>query len=425
MRYKPESFDIWEYLCGKMYEPLIRCRIDFQGRIDEEALMRAITLSLGTIPQMGCCFDGSGRKPRWVDKGFTGTDMVRVIEADDNPDDEIFHALSSIIDVESEPQLKIGIVRTPGGDTMCVVVSHLVCDTAGFKDYLFLVADIYTRLRHGRQLPEPHRYQRSTKPLYTETNWLERMQILRTPEPVHEFSLADETGVDFHTGETMPFMEYRTLSPDVFSALKTFASAHQATVNDSLMALFARAFCRETGTDHLAFTSTIDFRRFIPPGIPYGITNYAGNCACSISIDRGEPPEATFAKISSQMQAYKTGKYSLRGAISWDVAVRLFSFARLKENFTKYAPVPIVAFTNLGILDPAELDFDGASIRSAYLTASIKPRPYFQLTASTFEGSCTLCCNVYGSPQEQQFADRVLDDIAGEITELPTSSNLG
>lgn len=416
-RYKAEAFDVWQYLCGQTYEPLIRWRIDISGRIDEETLMRAITLSLETIPLIGCCFDGSGRKPYWVDKGFTGKDMVRVVEVDGDAEAEIIRVLSSGIDAETEPQLKIGIVRAPEGDTMCIAISHLVCDGTGFKDYLSLVADIYTRLKSGQTVPAPQRYPRSTRPLYKRTGWLERIRLLRAPQPVREYSLKDQIGVDFNTGETTPYLEYRTLSPRDFAAFKTFAVAHRATVNDALMAVFARAFCRETTTTHLAFTSTIDFRRFIPPGVPYGITNYAGNCVCGIAIDPREPLEATFAKISSQMQEYKIGKISLQQVIGWDLAVRFISFAKLKKGFTRQVPASMVAFTNPGILDTAGLDFDGAPIRSAYMTASIKPRPYFQVLASTFEGACTLTCNVYGSQQEQQFADRVLDDIVREISE--------
>ena len=421
MRYKAESFDIWQYLCGMVYDPLMRCKIDFSGRVDEETLKHAITESLATIPLMGCCFEGSGRKPYWVDRGFTGEDMVQVVEAGSDTDDEIVRAYSSRIDIEHEPQLKIIIVRTRDGDTMCVIATHLVCDGMGYKEYLHLVADLYTKLRHGEPLPAPRRYRRDTKPLYAQTGFLERLRILRTPQPSSQHELKDQRGVDFHSGESTTFLESRTVSPEDFASFRAFVRANGATVNDGLQALFARAFCRESGTTHMAFTSTIDLRRFIPPGVTYGLTNYAGNCSCAIPVQPGDSLPHTMAEISSQMQMYKSGKYSLRGAIGCDVAVSIFSFTWLKKHHAAVLALPAVAFTNVGILEAADLDFDHVPIRSVSMMGSIKPRPYVQLSASTFEGACTLNCNIYGSQEERLFVDRMLDAMVDEISALPTS----
>ena len=423
MRYKAEAFDVWQYLCGMTYDPLIRCRIDLGGRIDEETLRRAITVSLGTIPMMGCCFDGSGRKPYWVDKGFSGKDMVRIVVAGEDAKSEILREYASRIDVCAEPQLKIIIVRSGAGDTLCAIVSHLVCDAMGFKQYLRLVADIYTALLHGEEPPMPRRYPRSTKPLYTQTGLLQRVRILRTPEPVHDYSLKDQPGVDFPSGDSDTWMEYRTVSQRDFAEFKAFTKANGATINDGLMAMYARAFCRETNTTHIAFTSTIDWRRFIPPGVPYGITNYAGNCSCGIPIEPDDSLETTLGRVSQQMQAYKTGKFSLRGAIGWDFARRLFSYSYLKKKYATVLAMARIAFTNLGILDAAGLDFDGLPIRSATMTASVKSPPYLQLTASTFEGSCTLSCNICGPSEEKIFVDKILDDIVADIAAISTRTS--
>jgi NRPS condensation-like uncharacterized protein len=59
MKYKVEIFDTWEQLCTLVCDSVIRCRIDFEGRIDQDRLIQAITLSIRTIPHIGCCFDDS------------------------------------------------------------------------------------------------------------------------------------------------------------------------------------------------------------------------------------------------------------------------------------------------------------------------------------------------------------------------------
>lgn len=133
MRYKTEVFDLWQHLCRDVYDPLIRCRIDFEGFVDEEILRRAVTVSIKTIPMIGLCFGGGRFRPRWTDKGFTGSDIVSVIESALNPEKDILKYLSGVIDFPNEPQLKIFVVRRAEGDTLCVIISHIACDGAGFK----------------------------------------------------------------------------------------------------------------------------------------------------------------------------------------------------------------------------------------------------------------------------------------------------
>jgi NRPS condensation-like uncharacterized protein len=65
-----------------------------------------------------------------VEKNFTGKDMVRVLEADDNAEEQIMGLLSSGIDFAKEPQIKVFLVSRPEGDTLCVIISHIVCDAA-------------------------------------------------------------------------------------------------------------------------------------------------------------------------------------------------------------------------------------------------------------------------------------------------------
>jgi len=422
MRYKAESFDQWQYFCAQLYDPLIRCRIDFAGRVDEDVLKRSITESLATIPMMGCCFVGTGRKPYWLDTGSTGEDMVHVVRADSEPEDHVLRSFAATIDISREPQLKINIVRTQDGDVMCVLVSHLVCDSTGFKQYLHILGDIYTRMKRGEPLPGPHRYPRSTKPLYTRTGLLEKIRLLRSVDLSNEQRLKNQRGIGAPSGESRMFMRHRTLSAPEFSSFHASLSRIGASVNDGLMALYARAFCRETVTTHVTLSSTIDWRRFIPEPVAYGITNYAGNCVCDISVEPGDSAADTITQVTDQMRVYKQGDDPLKGALGWDWAIRVYPYATLRQKYTTAVTTAAVTFTNLGILDSEMLDFDALPIRFAYMTASIKPRPYFQVAASTFDGECTLSTNIYGSNEEGLLVDHLLDDIVREARELGVAS---
>lgn len=416
MAHKVEAFDIWQFFCSQIYDPLIRLRIDLDGRIDEDTLKRAVTVSLQTVPLLGCCFEGRGRKPKWVEKGFTGEDMVGVYPIETDAEDQILRQFSLVIDPSAQPQLKINIVRHPGGDTLCVIITHLVSDTTGLKQYLALLSRIYTQLAHGEQPQPGHPLTRGTKPLFTGVGWRQKWRILRSPAPANNGAVAAQQGIDSHAGGTDIYMDTRALSVDVFSSFVAFLTAHEATVNDAMIALYARAFCHVTGTNTVAFPCTIDWRKFIPASLGYGITNYSGNCPCLFSVRPGDSLADTLAQASQQMQVYKTGNDVLRSVLGWNLAVRFIPYASLRKSFVTAVPQPVVSFTNLGVIDPKQVDFAGVPVRSAYLTASIKPRPYLQLTASTYKGACTLSCNIIGGPEDKAVIDALLDDIVQEVS---------
>jgi NRPS condensation-like uncharacterized protein len=116
------------------------------------------------------------------------------------------------------------------------------------------------------------------------------------------------------------------------------------------------------------------------------------------------------------MRLYTEGKYVLGEALEWDLAVRFMPYTFWKKNFPRLLPIAPVTFSNIGILAWSDMNFDGMPIRFAYMTGAIRLRPYLQLTISTFEGACTLACNIYGSQEERQFVDTLLGDIVREMS---------
>ena len=419
MKHKVEAFDIWQNMCQAIYEPLIRCRIDFEGHIDTGTLKQAVTSSIQAVPLIGCCFDDSQNRPRWVEKNFSGEDMVAVVEADDDANEQIARLFSSGIDFAKEPQLKIFLVRKNTGDTLCVIISHIVCDGMGFKEYLYVLSNLYTKLKHNESIAYPMLYARGIKPLFGKVTLKEKIRILLSRFDAYDpANQKEQQGVSFDETNREPRMETRNIPTVEFARLKIFAKSNNATVNDILMAMFARAFCKNSGTGKIMLPSTIDLRKFIPTGTNYGVSNYASNCMCHISVKSEDSLADTLRQVSNQMRTHKAGNSILKSVLLWDMAVRFLPYGFLKRNFTKIVPFPKISFSNLGVIDEALLCFDRAPIESAYLTASVKSDPYLQITASTCHGRCTLSCNFYGSNHDKEWVDRILDDIREETKAL-------
>ncbi|MDR3326639.1 MAG: hypothetical protein LBT04_00635 [Prevotellaceae bacterium] len=414
-KYKVEIFDIWQYLCQTVYEPLIRCRIDFSNPIDENILKRAVTLSLEAVPLINACFDGVSFRPRWIKKNFTGHDIVHVVKADLDTNKQIISLFSSNIDFTTEPQLKIHLIKKTDGDTACIIINHIVCDGAGFKEYLYLLSDLYTKCKNNEAIFLPEYHHRGIGHLFAGIPLAEKIGIIRSNYNAYDSSTErEQNGVTFEPGANSPFMETCVISKENLAQIKVFAKEKGATLNDMIMTAFARVFCVKTGTDKIMLPSTMNLRKYIPSG-KYGIANLSTNCMCNISIQENDLFADTLKQVSEQMQQHKSNKNILKSVMLWNLAVHILPFRFLKRHYTQIVKLPVVSFTNLGIVNNELLNFKDALIENVYLTASIKSSPFFQLTASTYNDNCTLSCNIYGADCDKKWVECFLDDVRSEL----------
>lgn len=283
------------------------------------------------------------------------------------------------------------------------------------------MSEIYSKLKNSEPYTAPVFCKRGIKPLFSDVTIKEKIRILRSSyDAYNRANQINQRGIDFGSGEVATVMEKRIISSDDFGKLQSFARSIGTTVNDCIMALFARSLCKNIGTEKAVFPSTIDLRKFISQGINYGISNYTSNCMCTISVKPDDTLADTVKQVSRQMSIHKSTKSILKSVMLWNLAAHAPWFF-LKRNYPKYAVQPVVTFTNLGIIDMARLNFNRLKIQYSYLTASIKPRPYIQVTASTYNGCCTLGCNIYGTQADIEFVNRLLDDMCVEIIDTSQS----
>jgi NRPS condensation-like uncharacterized protein len=292
----------------------------------------------------------------------------------------------------------------------------MVCDGIGLKQYLYLLGGPYTALESGGPIPSHPFYPRGYRPLFRGIKLKEKMRILFSEYEVSgSANRKRQPGVSFDKNSREPHMETRRMSKEHFEGLRSFAKANGATVNDILMALYARAFCKNAGVEKIMLPSTMDLRKFMPEGAKFGISNYASACMCHISVQAGDSLADTLGQVSEQMRAHKAGNEILKSVLLWNLAVRFFPYAYLKRNFAKSVTIHMILYSNFGVLEQSLLRFGNLPIENAYLTASVKPAPYMQINASTYNGRCTLCCDFYGSDADEKWVNTLLDDICAEV----------
>lgn len=407
---RTEAFDLMQYFYSSAHNPLIRALIRFSGRLDPDLLRRAVDLSASSVPQIRCVF--SPRAHGWEDRGFSADRIVRVTETTEEGAAE--RLLLDKIEFESEPQLKIHLVRGPESDTLVVVISHLVADGAGLKQYLYLLASLYRRCAEtpGAIMP-PEPLDRGVGQIFRGMGPAERIRILRSRMEFRKQEKEMYLPMEEEQGE--PVTVKRRVGGESFAELRRYAKKAGVTVNDLLLTAYGRAHSSLTGCPDLEIPCPVDLRKYLPEGARCGICNLTSNYLCRVSAAAGEPFRETLKRVSAQMSAQKGNRNCLKGPILLDLLFTVLPYSSAKKVFDRYFTIPVISFTNLGVLDWKRLDFGNGKIADAYLATAVKHPPSFQVSVSSFGGCCTLCSSLYATEKNRRIAEDFLDGMISEL----------
>jgi NRPS condensation-like uncharacterized protein len=382
-------------------------RIDFEGHLDEGVLAEAVERSCATLPLIACGFNaGPWVWHRWVPRRGSVRGILRVVEAQGRREAEAHRAFGDSLDIEHGPQLRLVLVRDAQQDSLCVLINHMVCDATGFKQYVGVLASLYSRLAEGLDpVPPPFCSKRSIWPVvrgFTPKEWLQAVFFKpKTVEGQVEGSLQEGGPAD----EENPFEILTASVPaEGFARIRAAAKARGFTVNDAFMGALGLAWHRMTGARTLVLPCSLDMRRFAPPEAPVGITNLASTCTCRVEI----PPEGTIedimGQVADEIRPYKRGIPGLHQLIKWSVFSRIISLSKMDaELFDTFDRCDILSSSNMGSIDEECVSFAAVPVQAASLLLSTIPAPAFTVGMSTFRDTPTFSLCVKGGEEARGF----------------------
>lgn len=405
-----EPFDLMQYFYRRAHDPIIHAVVHTDGQIDPDLLGKAFLLSCQTVPVIGCSFSVGGKRPRWNPQKFSGEALVQMIQP--GPDEKTAEKqfLTSTIDIAAGPQVKAGVIRKQDGDTLCVLINHMVCDGGGFKEYLYLVCALYNSLCEGTSPEIPPPATRSIRPAFTAFSLFERVRLSLPPWDIP--SPAHEDGYALQGDHACPFICEREIGLD---AVKQRAREKGATVNDMLLAAYARVLCRNLKRRDILIPCPVDLGKYLPAGTRRGICNLTSNYMCNVHMEKDDPFETTLRQVSAQMRGQKRSDECLKPVKLLSALFKLLPFHTLRKTFGRAFTIPVISYTNLGILDENRLRLNDTEITAAFLTGAIKYVPYFQIAASTFRGTMTLTSNLHGTPEDRIRIGQILQAVENEM----------
>lgn len=413
---KAQPFDCMQYFYGAVQEPLIRCLIRFRGHMDTHVLKRAVNLSIAAFPLIGCCFDE--KQHCWVKRRFTADSILHPVDTYDSDGAMLTKRLLSSIDPVREPQLKLFLVRAEADDTLCVIINHMACDGGGFKEYLYLLARLFSECekdarfadapnpsgrRNLNQLLQNLSFRRELGILFSKTR-------LSKPDPSMRIPLEGDPST--------PFIVIRRIDEKLFASIRSFAKSNHASVNDMLLTGYIRALHQIIGCNDITVPCPVDLRKYRNGNQTCGFCNLTSNYICHVDMAPGGSFDETLYQVSAQMRTQKESDVCLKGPMLYHMMFHILPFGAVRKLFYKLSPVPVTSYTNLGILDSVQLHFGSLTIDDAFISTAVKNTPYFQLSISTFRGRCTMTSSLHGTEEDGKTVNKLFEYIIKEFENL-------
>ncbi|MGC6174689.1 hypothetical protein [Lacrimispora sp. 38-1] len=412
IRYKVESWDSLQHLfkVKKINDHTLHFLAAFESKLDYSRLWKSLAVAAEAFPLLKCRFNEDGRRPYWESCSYTEDEMLTLIETED-VNSAVNQFLVSEVDELTGPQIKLGVIRNTQADTLVILMNHMLCDAAGFKDYLYLLSSIYNNIEKDSDFHPPVSGSRRLSQINQMFSLKDRMKILFSK---NDMSAHDPARLQLEGDLNNPFIEIRSIPEEIFLKLKEYARRHNATINDMILSAYIRTLY-ETFGYAFPIPSTVDLRKYLPGHKAEGICNLCTNLTCDIGPDIGISFEETLEKVRDSMNKEKSSNACMKSITMLEKVFDVLPYRLAESIVNKSFNNAPIAFTNIGIIEKKRFYFDELKIKNAYMTGSVKYSPYFQLAVSTFDNKPALSVNLFGSKADQDKISVFLDKVVLEL----------
>lgn len=434
----PESFpavleDQILFWMDNIHDSQIYLTIRLKECIDEGILEKAVRLTLDAEPVLGCRFVNGFWRSRW--KRLDNLDVVKLVHLvqTTNPADELLRLFErDWIDARTGPQVKVWIIRSCE-DILCIKASHVVMDAGGLKDYGYLLASVYQKLKNNPDFkPESSlKGNRGLSQISKHFKVLDKLKIIR--RSVRD--LASYTFPFVHANSNRmnqkPFnrkLAIRTFDKQMLQTVKEFGTNYLATVNDVMAATFIQAFYEIINPDPEALrrlVTTCDLRRYIPGKKAEALCNLSGFAYLNIGKNKKASFKEILKLVQDQMNQLKKDYIGLGGLplsmlvfkfipFPWALWVhdKISDFIK-KQTMTTGNVSPL--FTNTGVIDLNRLAFVHVEAGNAYITTTYSYPPVLAVCLSGCGNSLTLSAGFCENTIKSQMVECLFDHIEQNI----------
>jgi NRPS condensation-like uncharacterized protein len=435
-RIPASPMDQFNYALQGLGESTMHFAIVFDGVLDTGRLEQACAAARELVPVVGSRFVEAAA-PYWERiPGGNVHDRIRVHPSADR-DRDIQNVLTLPVDPATGPPVRLDILRSGSGDTLCITVHHAAMDAHGLIVYAQLLAGFYRNPGAGQGRSLSPSQDRSLTRLLSQFPKGNPVPVITAPAPRHQGWTFPARPGDC----TKRAFAIRTLPAERMSAIRSAARIRGATVNDLLLAAFFSALCDysrpEPATD-LPISVSIDLRRYLAmkksapaetdpdTNVPVALLPLDTIANLSVAFDVMLPTgsrsfDERIMQASTAMQVHKAHNPGIDAALEIE-SYGYTNFAGFTERVRLMrdeaagtgATTPLLG--NIGILPEAATAFSpDLPVINAFIAGIVINPPGIALGVTTFRNRMTLSIGYGSADIQHDRMERFMDTLTGYL----------
>ena len=142
-----EIQDQLNYFALKIGSQMLHCVFYFEECLDEMLMTKAVRQSVEIQPILGCRLILNDNHPFWESReDLDQLELCEVVETQ-NVQKDLEQFLVTPVDAEIDSLVQVRIFRiSETRDCLCIKINHAVCDAGGLKEYVGILANLYSEL---------------------------------------------------------------------------------------------------------------------------------------------------------------------------------------------------------------------------------------------------------------------------------------
>lgn len=419
-RLNAELWDKMHYLFRDFNDRMVHLELHYDFEINLETLKTVLICFFEKAPVLHSRFVDNKVSPYWEVMPYRIEDVITVKHSD-NVTEDIDRFLTQYIPPESDLQMKVGVFYYEGKTALCMVENHMCMDGGDFKYFIKSFCKAFSEYEEKGISPLNLREgTRSYDSVYTDfSKTQEKMarNLYRNvcAKDTHKFPLTESKESD------RSFIARRRISEETFLKLKTVGKAHGATVNDMLVAAYFYSLYELAGygeDESVTISCAIDLRRHMKDDEGQGVTNHTAFMQCNIPR-RGRNIFETLQYVINSSNLFKKDKFmGLYGLPLLKFAYKILPHSASEEIIKIGYSNPLLAMSNIGILDHKALALSGNEPIDGFMTGAVKYKPYVLLSATSMRNVITLSMCVRGNEDDKKIVNTFFDIFERSIEKL-------
>lgn len=394
--YRGETLDFVNMLLTETTAPLMRARLVFTSNLDIERLKAAVLASAQIVPEIFAHYQGE--RNRFEVTTQQVDDLVIETQSPYSPENFDF-------DFSTGPQLLLFVIHHDQYDVLQAFMSHLLTDSVGFKEYLYLLVKAYnnddlTTLQNERRL----------RPIIT------KLQHQRQRPRTHHQLTGTPVKLPHYQGINLRHIGHIMLTSKQFMQVRRIAKAQDVGISEAILAAYAKALQVLTGHTTITLPYPINFRHFTPTDDgTTRIANLTAMVYLNIQVPVDEPFNTLVQHVHTLLVTERTQVVFLSRLVNLQKMNHTMPVGVMRKFTRRWLAQQPLTYTNFGVIDQQRLQFSGLTVANCVFSGAFQPAPAMEIAASTFAGTCTLSFNSIGSERDYQLGMKILENIQAQL----------